>query len=84
MNDPNKDKEQLLQENAALREQIAALEAQLARSQQAQADQQQINESLPVLVATAGSDGYYKEVNAAFAKIVQALKEDLKVDVREG
>ncbi|MDD4019065.1 MAG: hypothetical protein PHV28_14110, partial [Kiritimatiellae bacterium] len=25
-----------------------------------------------------------QEVNAAFAKIVQALKEDLKVDVREG
>lgn len=70
MNDPNKDKEQLLQENAALREQIAALEAQLARSQQAQADQQQINESLPVLVATAGSDGYYKEVNAAFERIL--------------
>jgi PAS domain S-box-containing protein len=57
MNDPNKDNKQLIEENAALREQIAALEAQLAQSQQTQADQRQINESLPLLVATAGSDG---------------------------
>lgn len=70
MNDRDKTKEQLIEENAGLRGQIAALEAQLARSQQVEADQRQINDRLPVLVATARSDGYYKEVNAAFERIL--------------
>ncbi len=70
MNDRDKTKEQLIEENAGLRGQIAALEAQLAQSQQVEADQRQFNDGLPVLVATAGSDGYCKEVNAAFERIL--------------
>lgn len=66
MNDQEKSREQLLAELMELRQRVANQDAQLARSQKAEADQQQINNRLPVLVATAGLDGYYKEVNAAF------------------
>ena len=70
MNDQDKSREQLIAELVELRQRVGGLEAQLARSQQAEADQQQINNRLPVLVATAGLDGYYKEVNAAFERIL--------------
>lgn len=70
MNAQDKTREQLIEENAALRGRIAGLEAELARSRQAEADQRQINNSLPVLIATAGLDGYYKEVNPAFERIL--------------
>jgi len=70
MNDREKTKEQLVEELAQLRGQVADLEAQLARTQQVVADQRRINDSLPVLVATAGLDGYYKQVNAAFERIL--------------
>jgi PAS domain S-box-containing protein len=53
-----------------LRQRVAEQDAQLVRSRQAEADQRQFNSSLPVLVATAGLDGYYKEVNAAFEHIL--------------
>ncbi len=53
-----------------LRNRVAELESQLASSRQAEADQQQINDRLPVLVATAGLDGYYKQVNPAFESIL--------------
>ena len=66
MNDQNRTDQEL----ANLRRRVASLEAQLARSQQSEADQQQINDSLPVLVATAGLDGWYKKVNAAFERIL--------------
>jgi cell division septum initiation protein DivIVA len=42
MNDQEKSWEQLTEENADLRRRVAALEAQLARSRQAEADQRQI------------------------------------------
>lgn len=70
MIDQDNIREQPLAELDQLRERIAELEAQLARSQQAQADQRKINGSLPVLVATAGLDGYYQEVNVAFERIL--------------
>ena len=70
MNDQNKTKHQLLAELVELRGQIAELETRNARHGQAKNDQQQINNNLPVLVATAGFDGYYKEVNAAFERIL--------------
>ncbi len=70
MNDQEKSRQQLIEENAELRGRIAGLEAQLARTQQAEADQRKINSSLPVLVATAGLDGFYKEVNAAFERLL--------------
>ena len=70
MNDQDKSREQLIAELENLRQRVGGLEVQLARSQQAEADQRQINNNLPVLVATAGLDGYYKEVNAAFERIL--------------
>lgn len=70
MKDQDKTKAQLISELEELRRRIAEHAAQVIRSQQTEADQQQINDSLPVLVATAGLDGYYKEVNAAFEKIL--------------
>ena len=42
MKDQEKSREQLIEENADLRRRVAALEAQLARSRQAEADQPQI------------------------------------------
>ena len=54
MNDPGTPQQQLIHEITQLRQRNAVLEAQLAQSQQAEADQQQIYDSLPVLVATAG------------------------------
>ena len=70
MNDEQKTKDQLIQELVQLRNRVANLEAELAISQQAEADQQQINSRLPVLVATAGVDGHYREVNPAFESIL--------------
>jgi len=70
MNDQDKTREQLIAELVELRQRVAEQDAQLVRSRQAEADQRQINNSLPVLVATAGLDGYYKEVNAAFERIL--------------
>ncbi|MBN1588729.1 MAG: PAS domain S-box protein [Pirellulales bacterium] len=62
MNDQDKTKEQLVEELAKLREQIV--------------DQQRINDNLPVLLAAAGFDGYYKQVNAAFERILGWTKEE--------
>ncbi|MCL4201435.1 MAG: PAS domain S-box protein [Pirellulaceae bacterium] len=70
MNVEEKTREQLVEENADLRRRLAVLEAQSAQSQQAEADQRRINDRLPVLVATAGFDGYYKEVNSAFERVL--------------
>ncbi|HBO43209.1 MAG TPA: hypothetical protein DD670_04600 [Planctomycetaceae bacterium] len=56
MKDQDRTKQQLIEELAQLRQHIA--------------DQQQINDNLPVLVATAGFDGYYKKVNAAFERML--------------
>ncbi len=70
MNDQDKTREQLIAELAELRQRVADQDSQLARCRQAEADQRQINSSLPVLVATAGLDGYYQEVNAAFQHIL--------------
>jgi PAS domain S-box-containing protein len=70
MNDQEKTKDGLISELVELRQRVASQGHQLVRSQQAATDQRQINNSLPVLVATAGFDGYYKEVNAAFERIL--------------
>ena len=77
MNDREKTKEQPGEELAQLRGQVADLEAHLARAQQAVADQRRINDCLPVLVATAGLDGYYKQVNAAFERILGWSEQEL-------
>ncbi|HYW80226.1 MAG TPA: PAS domain S-box protein, partial [Thermoguttaceae bacterium] len=69
--------EQLIAELDELRGRVAKLESDLARSRQAEADHRHINDSLPVLVATAGVDGYYKEVNAAFQRILGWSREEL-------
>ena len=70
MNDQNKTRDQLLAELAELRGRIAERDAVLDRCRQAEVDQQQIDANLPVLVATAGFDGYYKRVNAAFERLL--------------
>ena len=70
MKDEISEDQDLLDELADLRQRVALLESQLARSQQFESDQRQITDSLPVLVATAGLDGWYKEVNAAFKRIL--------------
>jgi len=62
---------------ARLRHRVAELENQLACRRQAEADQRQINDLLPVLVATAGFDGYYREVNAAFERILGWSEQEL-------
>jgi len=56
MNDQDKTKRQLIEELTQLREQVAC--------------QRRINEDLPVLIATAGFDGHYQEVNAGFERIL--------------
>ncbi len=70
MNDQDKTKRQLIEELADWRRRFAEQDAQLARSRQELADQRQINNSLPVLVATAGLDGYYKGVNSTFKRVL--------------
>jgi PAS domain S-box-containing protein len=70
MAESEKTRNDLLAELAALRRRLGAQSARLAKLEQAASDQQQINDSLPVLVATAGLDGYYKEINAAFTRIL--------------
>jgi len=70
MNDQDRSREQLITELDNLRRRVAELEIQLARSQRAELDQRQIHDRLPVLIATAGLDGYYKKVNAAFERIL--------------
>jgi PAS domain S-box-containing protein len=70
MNDQDKTKEQLIEELAQLRRQNTELKTQLSLSQRAEADRQQINKHLPVLVGIAGLDGYQREVNAAFERVL--------------
>ena len=70
MTDQDKTKIQLIAELAELRRRVAEQDAELARCRQAEADQQQITNCLPVLVATAGLDGYYKQVNPAFEQVL--------------
>lgn len=70
MNDSHDTKAQLLVETANLRQRILEQDDQLRQAQQALHDQQQINDRLPVLLATANRDGYYTEVNAAFEEIL--------------
>lgn len=70
MTDPDKSQDQLLAELAELRRRVAEQDAQLERSRDTEAKQQRINDSLPVLVATAGLDGFYREVNAAFERML--------------
>lgn len=69
-NDREKSREQLIAELGEMRRQLADQAALLASSQQAAAEYQQIKDQLPVLVATAGLDGYYRSVNAAFERIL--------------
>jgi len=73
VNDQEKTKQQLIEELADLERLMVE---QLARIQLAQADQRQIDNSLPVLVVTAGLDGYYKKVNAAFERILGWSEQD--------
>ncbi len=70
MSDPGTPQQQLIDEITQLRQRNAVLEAELAQRKQAEADQQQIHDGLPVLIATAGPDGYYKKVNTAFERIL--------------
>ena len=70
MSDQDQANRHLLEELARLRRCVAEQQVQLAQCRQAEADQRQVNDSLPVLVATAGLDGFYKEVNAAFERIL--------------
>jgi PAS domain S-box-containing protein len=76
MNDQDKSREQLIAELQALRQRVADQDARLIQTQQFEADQRKINDSLPVLVATAGLDGYYQEVNAAFKRILGWSEEE--------
>jgi len=70
MNDQDKTREQLIAELGEMRQRETDQQRRLARSQQRETDQRQINNSLPVLIATAGLDGYYKEVNPAFERLL--------------
>ena len=70
MKDKSREEHDLLDELARLQQRVASLEVQLACSQQSEEDHRQITDSLPVLLATAGLDGWYKEVNAAFERIL--------------
>lgn len=70
VNDQDKSREQLIEELAQLRGRTADLDSRLAQAQQVVADKRKIDDRLPVLVATAGLDGYYKDVNSAFERIL--------------
>jgi PAS domain S-box-containing protein len=70
MKDQAKTKQQLIAELVELRQTVAEQEASLAQSEQTERDQHEIENCLPVLIATAGYDGYYKQVNPAFERIL--------------
>ena len=70
MSDRGQTESQLLAELSELKEKMATQSAQLRQARQALADQRQINNRLPVLLATANRDGYYAEVNPAFKQIL--------------
>lgn len=78
MNDRARTKEQLIEENADLRRQVAALQDQLARSPLAEADQQQVADLLPELVASAGPDNRDRDRNAAFEQALGRSQEELR------
>ena len=78
MNDRARTKEQLIEENADLRRQVAALQDQLARSPLAEADQQQVADQLPELVASAGADNRDRDRNAAFEQALGRSQEELR------
>jgi len=70
MRDEAKTKQQLIDELAELRRTVAEQEAHLARYQQTEQVRQEIENCLPVLIATAGYDGFYQQVNPAFERIL--------------
>lgn len=70
MQNEAKSRRQLVDEIRQLRRQIVAQNEWLARNRQNDAHQHQLIDSLPVLVATAGWDGYYQQVNRAFERIL--------------
>jgi hypothetical protein len=62
MNDKDKTKEQLIAELVELRQRLGDRDERLAAAGKSEDHQRRINDALPVLIATAGLDGYYKEV----------------------
>ncbi len=78
MNDQEKTWEQLIEELVDLRQRVASQDAQLARIQQPEADQRKTNHSLPVLVATAGLDGDYTDVNGHDITEIRQAEDELR------
>jgi two-component system, NarL family, sensor histidine kinase UhpB len=76
MKDQAKTKQQLIAELVELRRTVAEQEASLAQSQQTVHDRHEIENGLPVLIATAGYDGYYRQVNPAFERILGWSQEE--------
>ena len=74
MHDHEKTKSQLIQELADLR---AELESVKRDRRQTQEDLGRVMDLSPVLLCTAGFDGYFKQVNAAFGKILGYSEEEL-------
>jgi PAS domain S-box-containing protein len=59
-----------------LQQHVAQLEAQLADRDRLVAEQQRLNDLVPLLIAKAGFDGYYHEVNAAFERVLGWTREE--------
>lgn len=61
----------------ALRQHIARLETRLAERERVVAEQRHLTDLLPLLVAKAGFDGRYQEVNATFERVLGWTTDEL-------
>lgn len=77
MLDEAKSKSQLIAELVQLRQRFEQQQDELTGLRGSSSEQQAITDSLPVLVATASYDGYYRQVNAAFERLLGWSREEL-------
>ena len=77
MNDEQASREQLLEALADLRQRVAVLEQREADVGQGKEVYDHVMDLSPVLLCVAGLDGYFKQVNPAFTRILGYTEEEL-------
>ena len=76
MDDPDKRHEDLERRLAEMRAKVEQLEAAFAAQRRGKEELQHVLNMAPVLVCVAGLDGYYKQVNATFERVLGYREEE--------
>lgn len=76
MQDPDSQHGELQRELSELRNRVEQLEVALSAHRRTKEELQHVLNVAPVLVCVAGLDGYYKQVNAAFERVLGYTEEE--------